>query len=124
MAQTLVGLVLGILKWILQLGGAVLVVIGLFGNWWLVALGVVAIAVGGFVQAADRRHFDKELQIWAIDGVRDLGPIPPREVRRALAQQAFSMSPRAPGFQAGFQQLCRQWAVEQSTRRSAGGYSA
>lgn len=111
--STIAGLLLGLLKFALTLGGIALAVVGLFtGNWALVVYGVISVIGGQVVHALDRRHHDKQLAEIAARAVAGIGPIPPPDVRRVLMRHALSQVGVGGNAERAFADLCQQWAAE------------
>lgn len=111
--NTIVGLLLGLLKFVFTLGGIALAIWGLLsGNWTPVIWGVVAVVSGQILHLIDRRHHDKHLAMLASYAVAGFGPIPPPNVRMSLMRQALAEVGVGGDSERAFAELCRSWAVE------------
>lgn len=101
-------LFVGVPKFLLNIGGLVLIAWGLFSGlkWSLVVLGVLAIVLGQIIHAIDGAVFDRKLVRWAETAVNDVGPLPPRDVRKVLARKAVG----SHDFVRTFMELCSEWS--------------
>lgn len=104
---------LSLSAWLLAFGGIVtLIAAFVSGNLWLGVAGIAAILVSQSVHAVTRKQFARDLEMWAAEAVRGMGPVPPAAVRIWLAKRA--MANGAGGdFIGAFQYACQVWAIEQ-----------
>lgn len=101
-------------KFLLTIGGFGLIAWGLFAgpNWALVGWGAAAIIGGQIVHAIDYAILDRKLQVISENAVRGIGPIPPKDVRKALLRQATALG---GDFDCTFSQLCVEWSRDAAT---------
>ena len=87
-----------------------MIVWGLFTGptWGHVGWGIAAILVGQILHAIDVAVVDRKLKGMAESAVQGLGPIPPRDVRKALLRRATAIG---GDFENTFGQLCAEWSA-------------
>lgn len=110
------GLIGGLVKFALTLGGFGLGIYGAVTRQWdLVAWGGVLIVLGQVVHSIDQHMLDKQLRAWATEATDGIGPVPPRPVRKALAHRAMATQGFSGDVAAAFKASCRSWAYEHTT---------
>ena len=114
-SNTALGLLSGIVKIALTLGGVVAGVVGLgTGHSTVVFLGVGMFLLGRVVHAIDQKTLDAQLQRWASDALAGLAPVPPRSVRMRLMRSVARTEGMRGDMKHGFQIACRVWAADQA----------
>ena len=114
-SNTAMGLVLGVLKFLLTIGGVGLGIFGLItSNWTAVGIGIGLFVVGQFVHAWDQKTLDVQLAHWAEEAVAGVGPVPPQSVRRNLIRSVAQTEGVHGDTKRGFQVACRLWAADQN----------
>lgn len=104
----------GFVPWILAIAGIGATLVGLLtGNLALIGAGVVLIVLVQVVHRSVRKQFLRDLEVWAVQGLGGLGPIPPASVRVALFQAALA---QGGDHMQRYQFMCRAWAAEQRDR--------
>lgn len=116
--QARVGLILGLLKILLAVAGAIVAGVGFFsGGWPVILAGVAMMALAQVVHVIDQRVMDVQLKQWAAEAVAGIGPVPKRQVRFELLTLARQVEGMRGDVRLGFMQACRDWATEQKKRR-------
>lgn len=114
LGNTAMGLISGVLKFLLTIGGVGLGIFGLVtGNWAAVGIGVGIFVLGQVVHTLDQKSLDAQLARWAAEAVAGVGPVPPRSVRMTLMRFAAQSEGLGGDMKRGFQIACRDWAAEQ-----------
>jgi hypothetical protein len=107
-------LLTGLLKWPLVYGGAVIIVIGIIFNNALFYWGIAAFIVGYICHAISSELVNREHLAIATAATAGIGPVPPRQVRNALAKRAIRENDsRVEDYREGYWRLVQEWAYEQ-----------